>query len=122
MFGNFFGFPQNRVERMLQRAVHPVALGRAKLAQVGVDAFACARFVLLAVSTAQILDDFLTSENCLGDLVEHGNLGGDYSILPTASANSRVVAVPPRSRVRTPAFSTVSSAFITAAAAAVSSM
>ena len=114
MFGNLLVFPKNRVERMLQRPVHPVALSRAKLAEVGVDAFSRARFVLLAVSAAQILDDFLTSENCLRDLVEHGNLGGDYSILPTASANSRVVAVPPRSRVRTPAVSTVSSAFITA--------
>src|SRR5262249_35592931 len=113
---------ENRINGMLQRAVHPVALRRAKLAQVRLDAFACVRFVLLAVSAAQVLDDFFTRENGLGDLVEHGNLGGDYSTLQTASANSRVVAVPPRSRVRTPPLSTRPSARITASAADVSRM
>jgi hypothetical protein len=36
-----------------------------------VDAFTRALLVF-AVSAAQILDDFLTSQNRLGELVEHG--------------------------------------------------
>ncbi len=56
---------------MLQRPVHPVPLRGAKLVEVAVDALARLRLVV-AVSAAQILDDFLAGENRLGEFVEHG--------------------------------------------------
>ena len=71
LFGLSLDLPENGVERMLQRPVELIALCRPKLVEVGVDALARARLVF-AVSAAQILDDFLTSENRLGELVEHG--------------------------------------------------
>src|SRR5262249_22190512 len=91
VLGHLLHFPEDRIERVLERPVHSVPLGCAKLTQVRLHAFTGACFVMFAVSTAQIPDDFFTRENGLRDLVEHGNLGGDYSILQTASANSRVV-------------------------------
>ena len=55
---------------MLQRAVELVPLRRPQLVEVGVDPLARLR-AAFAVAAAQILDDFLTRENRLGDLVEH---------------------------------------------------
>jgi hypothetical protein len=71
LFGNLFDLAQDGVERVLQRPVEFVPLRRPELVEVGIDAFA-RPFLVFAVSAAQILDDFLTSENRLGELVEHG--------------------------------------------------
>ena len=68
--GNFLDLAQDGVERVLQRPVEFVPLRRPELVEVGVDAFA-RPLLVFAVSAAQILDDFLTSENRLGELVEH---------------------------------------------------
>jgi hypothetical protein len=69
--GNLVDLAENRVQRVLQRAIEFVPLSRAELIEVSVDAFTRALLVF-AVSAAQILDDFLTSQNRLGELVEHG--------------------------------------------------
>ena len=103
-----FDFPQDRVERMLKRAVERITLGGAQLVEVGADALASAR-AALAVS-----DDFLARQHGFGDVIAHGVLRNiarpsvpvrqdarASSALLTASANSNVLAVPPRSRVRT---------------------
>ena len=61
---------QDRIERMLQRAIDRIALRRPQLVEVGVDALA--RLELgLPVTAAQVPRDVLTREDCLGDVVEH---------------------------------------------------
>ena len=72
--------PQDGVERVLQRPVEFVPLRRPELVEVSLDAFA-RPLLVFAVSAAQILDDFLTSENRLGEFVEHVTVR-DYSIEP----------------------------------------
>ncbi len=100
-----FNLAKDRIERMLQGTVNRMPLRRPQLVEVRVDALAGLR-AAFAVSPAQVFDDLFTREHSLGDLVEH-RVRLDYSAWHTASANSIVVAVPPRSRVRVcPAVST----------------
>ena len=104
---------QDRIERVLQRAVDGIALRGPQLVEVGVDPLARLQLAL-PVPAAQVARDVLAREDRLGDVVwEH--VPRDYikraglalrrryrSISrQIASVNSVVVAVPPRSRVRT---------------------
>ena len=62
---------EDRVERMLQRAVELVPLRRAQLVEVAVDPLARLR-AAVAVAAAEVPDDLLARENRLGDVVQHG--------------------------------------------------
>ncbi len=116
---------ENRIERVLERAVDRIPLRGAKLVEIRVDPLACLELGL-AVAAAQVPRYILARQHGLRDVVEHcaalyhpfvfrspeadARLCGASSA-QTASVNSVVVAVPPRSRVRTrPAASTRSSA------------
>ena len=59
---------QDRVERVLQRAVDRVALRRPQLVEVGVDPLARLQLAL-PVTAAQVARDVLPRENRLGDVV-----------------------------------------------------
>src|SRR5947207_2356197 len=58
LLGDFFDFAQDRIHRVLQRAIHVVPLRGAKLFEIAVD-------FLAAISVSKILDDFLVSEDRL---------------------------------------------------------
>ena len=61
---------QDRIERMLQRAVDRIPLRRPQLVEVGVDALA--RLELgLPMAATQVPRDILPREHRLGDVVEH---------------------------------------------------
>ncbi len=62
--------PQDRIERVLQRAINRIALRRPQLVEIGVNALS--RLELgLAVSATQVARDLLTREDCLRDVVKH---------------------------------------------------
>ena len=61
---------QDRIERMLQRAVELVALRRAQLVEVAVDLLARLR-AAVAVAAAEVPDDVLVREDRLGDVILH---------------------------------------------------
>ena len=87
---------QDGIERVLEGAIDRIALRRPEFVEVGVNPLA--RIELgLAMSAPKITGDILSRENGLRDVVEHHA----SSARQTASVNSVVVAVPPRSRVRT---------------------
>ena len=100
--GNALDLAQDRIERVLQRLVDGVALRRPQLVEIGVDALARLRPGLDARS-AQVPRHVFVREHGLGDLVleRHGEAQDRSISRQMASVNSVVVAVPPRSRVRT---------------------
>ena len=83
--------PQNRIERMLERAVERIALRRLQLLEVGEDPLAA---VGAAVRALQISHDVLAREDGLSEIVRNHE-----SACTIACANSVVDAFPPRSRV-----------------------
>src|ERR671912_2109047 len=71
VFLDALDLPENRVKRMLQRAVDRIALGRAELVEVRVDPLARLQLAL-PVTAAQVTRDVLPGENRLGNVVgEH---------------------------------------------------
>jgi hypothetical protein len=63
-------FPQDRIERMLERAIDRIALRGAELIQICVNPLPGLQLGL-AMPGPQILRDVFTREHCLGDLVKH---------------------------------------------------
>jgi hypothetical protein len=115
---------ENRIERMLERAVDRIPLRGAKLVEIRVDPLACLELGL-PVAAAQVSRYILARQHGLRDVIEHcAALYHPFvfrspaptplyvaSSAQTASVNAVVLAEPPRSRVRTrPAASTRSSA------------
>ena len=75
---------EDRIERMLQRAVDRVPLRRPQFFEIGVDALA-RLLAALAVVAAEVLDDLFALEDGLGDVVQHG-VRSDYSTAATLKA------------------------------------
>ncbi len=69
-----FDLAEDRIERMLQRAIETVPLGRAQLVEIAEDPLA-RLLAALAVAAAEVLDDLLAGEDGLGDVIQHGELG-----------------------------------------------
>ena len=69
-FGEPFDLAENRVERVLQRPVDRVALGRPQLLQVPADAIPHLK-PGLAMAAVQVADDVVAREHRLGEVVEH---------------------------------------------------
>ena len=66
--------PEDRVERMLQRPVDRRPLRRAQFFEVGVYPFS-SLVAAFAEPAAEVLDDFLTRQDGLGDVIQHECLG-----------------------------------------------
>ena len=64
--------PQNGIERVLQRSIDRVPLGRAQLVEVAVDALARSLVSPGAVCPAEVLDDLFAGQHSLCDGIKHG--------------------------------------------------
>ena len=67
-----FDFSQDGVQRMLERAVNRITLGGLEFIQVGV--YACPRLAIaaaIAKAALEVLDDLLSGQNSLGDVIDH---------------------------------------------------
>ena len=74
VFGNALDLAEDRIQRMLQRAVDLVALARSQFFQIRVDAIARLD-TRLPVPALQVFDDLFAREDGLGDVVEHRRPG-----------------------------------------------
>ena len=63
---------ENRIERMLERPVELVPLGRAQLVEVSVNPFAGLR-TAFTVAAAEVFEDLLVRHDGLGNIVLHSS-------------------------------------------------
>ncbi len=66
--------PENRIERVLERAVDVGPLGGAQFLEIRVDAFP-GLVAAFADPAAEVFDDFLARQDGLGDVIHHGFFG-----------------------------------------------
>ena len=64
--------PENGIERMLQRSIDRVPLGRAQFVEVAVDALARRLVPARAVCPAEVLDHLFAGQHSLCDVIKHG--------------------------------------------------
>ena len=70
-----FDLAENRIERMLQRAIEPVSLRGAQLFEIRENPLA-SLFAAFAISP-EVLDDLFASQDGLSDFIQHGE--SDYT-------------------------------------------